>query len=111
MSSRWSRAEAAAVGDGGLPLISLGFMRRFDPGYIQMKQALADGMHGAPLVVHCISRGVSSAPGRHQHVERHRVGDPRVRRAAMASGLADHRGELACAALVGAGATVSRIRR
>lgn len=55
-------AEAAAIG-AGMPLISLGFMRRFDPGYVQMKQALGDGGNGAPLVVHCISRGVSSAPG------------------------------------------------
>ena len=57
------RAEEAAIGPGGLPLISLGFMRRFDPGYMQLKESLSTGVHGAPLVVHCISRGVSSAPG------------------------------------------------
>jgi myo-inositol 2-dehydrogenase / D-chiro-inositol 1-dehydrogenase len=55
-------AESAVVGDG-VPLISLGFMRRFDPGYVQMKRALVGGYIGAPLVVHGISRGVSSAPG------------------------------------------------
>jgi myo-inositol 2-dehydrogenase/D-chiro-inositol 1-dehydrogenase len=56
-------AQDEALGQGGVPLVSLGFMRRFDPGYLQMKQALDAGGHGAPLVVHCISRGVSAAPG------------------------------------------------
>ena len=57
------RAERDAVGAGDAPLISLGFMRRFDPGYVQLKAALDAGEGGAPLVLHCISRGVSSAPG------------------------------------------------
>ena len=58
------RTENAAVAtSGGVPLISLGFMRRFDPGYVQMRQALREGSIGAPVLVHCISRGVSSAPG------------------------------------------------
>jgi myo-inositol 2-dehydrogenase/D-chiro-inositol 1-dehydrogenase len=55
------RAERSAVGDG-VPLVSLGFMRRFDPGYVQLKDALSRGTQGAPLLMHCISRGVSSAP-------------------------------------------------
>jgi myo-inositol 2-dehydrogenase/D-chiro-inositol 1-dehydrogenase len=54
-------AEAAAA--PRVPLISLGFMRRFDPGYLEMKQALAQGVIGVPLLTHSISRGVSSAPG------------------------------------------------
>ncbi len=57
------RAERAAVAETGVPLISLGFMRRFDPGYVQLKQALGDGTIGTPLLAHCISRGVSSASG------------------------------------------------
>ena len=58
------RAEHAAIGTvAGRPLISLGFMRRFDPGYTEMKRALAAGLDRQPLLVHCISRGVSSAPG------------------------------------------------
>jgi myo-inositol 2-dehydrogenase/D-chiro-inositol 1-dehydrogenase len=52
-------AEAAA----SAPLISLGFMRRFDPGYLELKQALGAGAIGTPLLTHCISRGVSSGPG------------------------------------------------
>lgn len=44
-------------------LIALGFMRRFDPAYVELKSAVAAGSCGTPLLVHCISRGVSSAPG------------------------------------------------
>jgi len=47
----------------GRRLISLGFMRRFDPAYLELKEALSAGVHGAPLLLHCVSRGVSSAPG------------------------------------------------
>ncbi len=57
------RAERAAIGESGVPLISLGFMRRFDPGYVQLKQALGENACGQPLLIHNISRGVSSAPG------------------------------------------------
>jgi myo-inositol 2-dehydrogenase/D-chiro-inositol 1-dehydrogenase len=55
--------EAAALATTSVPLISLGFMRRFDPGYVEMKQALGRGAIGTPLLTHSISRGVSSAPG------------------------------------------------
>jgi myo-inositol 2-dehydrogenase/D-chiro-inositol 1-dehydrogenase len=44
-------------------LVSLGFMRRFDPGYAQLKAAIETGAVGRPLLLHCVSRGVSSAPG------------------------------------------------
>jgi myo-inositol 2-dehydrogenase / D-chiro-inositol 1-dehydrogenase len=44
-------------------LVTLGFMRRFDPGYVELKAALAAGACGNPLLLHCVSRGVSSAPG------------------------------------------------
>lgn len=60
-------AEAAAVvrtiGAEGASLLSLGFMRRFDPAYVQLKAALAVGACGTPLLVHCVSRGVTSGPG------------------------------------------------
>jgi myo-inositol 2-dehydrogenase/D-chiro-inositol 1-dehydrogenase len=52
-------AEQAAGGG----LISLGFMRRFDPAHADLRAAVAAGTHGAPLLLHCVSRGVSSAPG------------------------------------------------
>jgi len=44
-------------------LVSLGFMRRFDPGYTQLKAAIETRSIGRPLLLHCVSRGVSSAPG------------------------------------------------
>ncbi|WP_329599826.1 Gfo/Idh/MocA family oxidoreductase [Streptomyces pseudovenezuelae] len=47
----------------GRRLISLGFMRRFDPAYRELKDAIAAGACGTPLLSHCVSRGVSSAPG------------------------------------------------
>ncbi|MFF5360648.1 Gfo/Idh/MocA family oxidoreductase [Streptomyces scabiei] len=47
----------------GARAISLGFMRRFDPAYRDLKDAVAAGVCGAPLLLRCVSRGVSSAPG------------------------------------------------
>lgn len=55
-------AERDAVGDG-IPLVSVGFMRRFDPGYAQLKAALRAGRVGPAVVVHGYSRGVSAGPG------------------------------------------------
>jgi myo-inositol 2-dehydrogenase / D-chiro-inositol 1-dehydrogenase len=57
------QAERVAAGAGGPALVSVGFMRRFDPGYLELKAALEAGACGTPLVVHCVSRGVGSAPG------------------------------------------------
>jgi myo-inositol 2-dehydrogenase/D-chiro-inositol 1-dehydrogenase len=37
-------------------LIQVGFMRRFDPGYLAMKQVLAENRLGAPLFLHCQHR-------------------------------------------------------
>jgi myo-inositol 2-dehydrogenase / D-chiro-inositol 1-dehydrogenase len=44
-------------------LVTLGFMRRFDPGYARLKAAIDGRTVGRPLLLHCVSRGVSSAPG------------------------------------------------
>jgi myo-inositol 2-dehydrogenase / D-chiro-inositol 1-dehydrogenase len=57
------QAETEALDAGEPPLISVGFMRRFDPGYLEMKSALEAGACGTPLLVHCVSRGVSAGPG------------------------------------------------
>jgi myo-inositol 2-dehydrogenase / D-chiro-inositol 1-dehydrogenase len=48
--------EADATG-----LVTLGFMRRFDPAHVALKAAIPQV--GRPVVVHCVSRNVSSAPG------------------------------------------------
>lgn len=55
-------AEQAAL---GLPLdlITVGFMRRFDPSYVALRESVVAGEHGAPLIMHCVSRTVTSGPG------------------------------------------------
>jgi myo-inositol 2-dehydrogenase/D-chiro-inositol 1-dehydrogenase len=52
-------AEAAS----GRRLVSVGFMRRYDPGYVDMKTVLDSGEIGAALVLHCVHRN-ASAPAR-----------------------------------------------
>lgn len=44
-------------------LVTVGFMRRFDPPYVALRQRVQAADLGAPLVVHCISRNVYSQPG------------------------------------------------
>jgi myo-inositol 2-dehydrogenase / D-chiro-inositol 1-dehydrogenase len=58
-----SRRVLRDIGDTGAALLSLGFMRRFDPGYVALRQAIDDRTVGAPVLVHNVSRGVSSGPG------------------------------------------------
>ncbi|MEU6251044.1 Gfo/Idh/MocA family oxidoreductase [Streptomyces sp. NPDC047043] len=40
----------------GRRLVQVGFMRRYDAGYRQMKEVIASGRIGEPLVVHCAHR-------------------------------------------------------
>jgi myo-inositol 2-dehydrogenase/D-chiro-inositol 1-dehydrogenase len=49
-------AEAAL----GRRLIQVGFMRRFDPPYVAMKQAVAAGTIGVPLLFHSVHRNATS---------------------------------------------------
>ena len=44
----------------GRRLISVGFMRRYDPGYVALKRTLAAGDLGVPLLLHCVHRNVSA---------------------------------------------------
>jgi myo-inositol 2-dehydrogenase/D-chiro-inositol 1-dehydrogenase len=46
----------------GRRLIQVGFMRRFDPGYVAMKKELATGRLGAPVMMHCVHRNASAPP-------------------------------------------------
>jgi myo-inositol 2-dehydrogenase / D-chiro-inositol 1-dehydrogenase len=46
----------------GRRLLSVGFMRRYDPGYADLKSALADGSLGAPLLMHCVHRNAVGPP-------------------------------------------------
>ena len=47
----------------GERLIMLGFMRRFDPGYVALKASLASGDVGEALVIHNIHRNAFAAYG------------------------------------------------
>lgn len=49
---------------GQAELVSLGFMRRFDPGYTALKASITGGAIGLPVLVHSTGRGVSGGPGR-----------------------------------------------
>jgi myo-inositol 2-dehydrogenase/D-chiro-inositol 1-dehydrogenase len=44
----------------GKRMIQVGFMRRFDPGYVAMKRALLSGDLGAALILHCVHRNKQS---------------------------------------------------
>ena len=58
-----ARRLLGELGTAGEPLLSMGFMRRFDPGYVALRDAIDRGDVGAPVLVHNTSRGVSSGPG------------------------------------------------
>jgi myo-inositol 2-dehydrogenase / D-chiro-inositol 1-dehydrogenase len=45
------------------PLIQVGFMRRFDPEYQQLKALIDGGELGQPLVMHCVHRNAAVPPG------------------------------------------------
>jgi myo-inositol 2-dehydrogenase / D-chiro-inositol 1-dehydrogenase len=45
------------------PLIQVGFMRRFDPEYEQLKALIDGGELGQPLVMHCVHRNPAVPPG------------------------------------------------
>jgi len=45
---------------GGKMLVQVGFMRRFDPGYRQLKKLIEDRTYGEPLMLHCAHRNFSS---------------------------------------------------
>jgi myo-inositol 2-dehydrogenase/D-chiro-inositol 1-dehydrogenase len=53
-----ARREAAL----GTPLIQVGFMRRFDPEYQQLKAIIDGGELGQPLVMHCVHRNAAVPP-------------------------------------------------
>jgi myo-inositol 2-dehydrogenase / D-chiro-inositol 1-dehydrogenase len=46
----------------GTPLIQVGFMRRFDPEYQQLKALIDGGELGRPLVMHCVHRNPAVPP-------------------------------------------------
>jgi myo-inositol 2-dehydrogenase/D-chiro-inositol 1-dehydrogenase len=48
------RLEQAA----GFRLVQVGFMRRFDAGYVELRKRVASGLIGSPMVAHCVHRNV-----------------------------------------------------
>jgi myo-inositol 2-dehydrogenase/D-chiro-inositol 1-dehydrogenase len=56
-----SRIVAAEVAVGRR-LVSVGFMRRYDPGYVRLARVLASGALGSPLLLHCVHRNAGSRP-------------------------------------------------
>ena len=50
----------AAEAKLGRRLVQIGYMRRFDPAYLEMKASLAAGSLGAALMLHCQHRNVSA---------------------------------------------------
>lgn len=44
---------------GGKQLVQVGFMRRYDSGYRQLKEALCAKKYGEPLMIHCAHRNPS----------------------------------------------------
>ena len=47
----------------GKRLVQVGFMRRYDTGYAEMKRIIDSGAIGAPLVIKACHRNVSQGPG------------------------------------------------
>jgi myo-inositol 2-dehydrogenase/D-chiro-inositol 1-dehydrogenase len=57
-----SRRVVDAEVAGGRRLLQLGFMRRFDPAYLELREAVTDGSIGLPRVAHCLHRNAHSHP-------------------------------------------------
>lgn len=61
LTSVQCRVLVDAETKAGKRLIQVGFMRRFDPGYAAMKEAVDDRRFGAPIFMHCVHR-IATAP-------------------------------------------------
>jgi myo-inositol 2-dehydrogenase/D-chiro-inositol 1-dehydrogenase len=46
----------------GRRLIQVGYMRRFDPAYVELKRTLRNGGVGAALMLHCVHRNAAAMP-------------------------------------------------
>jgi myo-inositol 2-dehydrogenase/D-chiro-inositol 1-dehydrogenase len=56
------RAEDAYAARTGARLVQVGFMRRFDPEYAELRALIAGGGLGEPLLVHCAHRNAAVPP-------------------------------------------------
>jgi myo-inositol 2-dehydrogenase / D-chiro-inositol 1-dehydrogenase len=57
------RRIVAAEVAGGRRLVTVGFMRRYDPAYRDLRAGLAGGDLGAALMLHCVHRNPSAPAG------------------------------------------------
>jgi myo-inositol 2-dehydrogenase/D-chiro-inositol 1-dehydrogenase len=62
LASDAAAALRVVEAEAGRRLVTVGFMRRYDPGYADMKTHLDAGAIGAPLLVHCAHRNPSVHP-------------------------------------------------
>lgn len=62
LASTVAEAQPVAEAHAALerPLVSIGFMRRFDPGYVAMRRRLDEGRDGKLLMSHSVHRNVST---------------------------------------------------
>ena len=80
--------------------MTVGFMRRYDPGYADMKARLDAGAIGAPLLVHCAHRNPSVHSFFDSRDDHHRHRRPRDRHHALAARAGDRARDRADAAPV-----------
>lgn len=61
-----SAAECKAIVDAemaaGKRMVQVGFMRRYDRGYVALKEMIASGVIGEPLMIHACHRNLSHVP-------------------------------------------------
>ena len=60
LTAEESRRVVEAEVAGGQQLVQVGFMRRYDPSYRELKQTLSDGRLGEPRLVHHVHRNATS---------------------------------------------------
>ncbi|MDO4174901.1 MAG: Gfo/Idh/MocA family oxidoreductase [Eubacteriales bacterium] len=53
----------AAEMEAGKQFVQVGFMRRYDYGYLQLKEAVDSGKYGQPLLLHCAHRNPDVVAG------------------------------------------------
>lgn len=59
--------EDELAAQGGTARVSLGFMRRFDPGYLELKELAQSGGFGAALMLHCSHRNATGSADGSEH--------------------------------------------
>jgi myo-inositol 2-dehydrogenase/D-chiro-inositol 1-dehydrogenase len=47
--------------------VTLGFMRRFDPGCMELRETVTSNQFGPALLMHCVHRNVAAYPGGSEH--------------------------------------------